>query len=81
MFTYILKSKTTKRFYVGHCSKLNERLLWHNLGLTKSTKYGIPWEIVDFEKKEDRSQAILREKQIKSYKGGNAFKTLIGGVA
>jgi predicted GIY-YIG superfamily endonuclease len=30
-----------------------------------------------FEEQEDRLQALKREKQIKSWKGGTAFKTFI----
>ncbi len=81
MYVYILKSIKTKRFYIGHCRNIGQRLKLHNVGMTKSTKAGIPWEVIYYEEFESRAQAVRREKLIKSYKGGNAFKKLIGGVA
>ncbi len=36
--------------------------------------------MVYYEKFSSKREAIKREKQIKSYKGGNAFKKLIGDV-
>lgn len=81
MFVYILKSLKTKKYYIGSTRNISERLRLHNLGLTPSTKHGIPWEVIYTEEYSDKKAALKREKQIKSYKGGNAFKKLIGGVA
>ena len=74
---YILKSKKTGRFYVGYTSNLEQRLKYHNLGKNKSTKTGIPWELVKFEEYKTKREAWLRERQIKKYKGGEAFKKLV----
>ncbi|HLD27160.1 MAG TPA: GIY-YIG nuclease family protein [Patescibacteria group bacterium] len=81
MWVYILQSKKIKRNYTGYTENLEKRLNWHNKGLTKSTKFGIPWEIIYKEKLPNKIQAIRRERKIKSYKGGNGFKKLLGGVA
>lgn len=81
MWVYILRSINIGKFYVGYTSDLHRRLNWHNTGLTKFTKSGVPWEVVYKEFCSDKLSAIKREKQIKSYKGGNGFKKLIGGVA
>ena len=79
---YILKSEISGRYYVGYTSNLNQRLRNHNSGKNSSTKYGIPWKIVYSEELKDKKSAWLREKQIKDYKGGEAFKKLVnGGVA
>jgi len=46
---YILCSKKTDRLYIGFTRNLIKRLQFHNSGLNKSTKFGIPWEIVYIE--------------------------------
>jgi len=45
-FAYILYSKAKDRYYVGHTHNLELRLERHNSGWSRSTKSGIPWEIV-----------------------------------
>ncbi len=76
-YVYILRSKKTKRYYIGHTEDLHRRVEQHNSGEVKSTKAYRPWEIIYTEEYETKSQAMRREKEIKSYKGGNAFRKLI----
>jgi len=76
-YCYILQSQKNNKYYIGSCQNLQQRLDEHNAGFTKSTRYGRPWEIVYYEEFSTRAMACRREKQIKSYKGGNAFKKLI----
>ena len=77
-FVYILKSEKDGRFYIGETSDVPARLKFHNEGKQRSTKSRIPFNLVIYEEFETRSDALKREKQIKSWKGGNAFKLLIG---
>ncbi len=76
-FVYILRSLKDGGFYVGCTSKLGSRLKFHNSGKTQSLKNRRPLEVVYVEKYSDAVYAYKREKQIKSYKGGEAFKNLI----
>ena len=76
-YVYILRSKTRLRYYVGHTSNLRNRLNSHNAGDVISTKAYKPWEIVYTEKYNNKHDAYRREMQIKSYKGGRAFKALL----
>lgn len=76
-YVYILKSQKTGRFYIGSTSDLEKRILAHNKGSNKSTKYGRPWELIYTENCTDKKGAWLRENQIKKYKSGEAFKKLI----
>ena len=62
---YILYSNTSSRYYVGQTSDINQRLERHNQGRVKSTKHGIPWEIVLQLDVSKRSEAMILEKQIK----------------
>ena len=77
-FVYILKSLKVLRYYIGSSENVARRLSDHNSGKVKSTKAYKPWEVVYLEKFNIESDALKREKQIKSYKSGNAFKKLLG---
>jgi putative endonuclease len=65
-FTYILRSKKTKRYYIGSTDDLKNRLEEHISGETVSIRRGIPWKIVHTEQFNTRSEAIRKEKQIKA---------------
>ena len=79
-YVYVLRSEKDGKFYIGSTSDVNARLDNHNSGKQRSTRHRIPFKIVYTEKYVDKSDAIKREKQIKSYKGGEAFKRLISGM-
>jgi putative endonuclease len=76
--TYILLSEKFNKFYIGSIEDLENRLKLHNGGRVKSTKRYMPWRLVYFESFCSRQEAYKRELQIKSYKGGEAFKELFG---
>ena len=77
MWTYILQSLKTNKYYIGQTKNLDKRIIEHNQGLSKYTKSGIPWKIIYKKEHKSRTEAVKFEKLIKSYKGGNAFKKLI----
>lgn len=80
MFTvYIIKSERTGKHYIGSTKDINDRIQRHNAGREKSTKYGKPWKLIFCENFENRTEAVRREKEVKSYKSGDAFKKLISG--
>jgi putative endonuclease len=74
---YILRSKIKEKFYIGHTNNLDSRILRHNKGYVKSTRLYKPWQIIYTEDYKNKQEAYKRELQIKSYKGGEAFKKLI----
>ena len=76
-FVYILQSLRNGGFYIGETKDVEKRLQFHNAGLQRSTKSRIPFKIVYVEQMENREAALKREKQIKSYKGGEGFKRLV----
>ena len=65
---YILQSAKSDKLYIGQTQNLEERLNRHNKGYSKSTKYGIPWEIIYTEQFPTRSGARKREKYLKDLK-------------
>jgi putative endonuclease len=68
------------RYYIGETADVEARLRFHNSGKQRSTKNRIPFKLIMFEVYSNRSDALVREKQIKSWKGGEAFKKLVGGT-
>ncbi|PKP21076.1 MAG: endonuclease [Bacteroidetes bacterium HGW-Bacteroidetes-21] len=71
MFTvYALYSKEFDKIYVGQTSDLAQRMHYHNeLSEEGWTKKYRPWIVVYTENVESRSEALKREKQLKSYRG------------
>jgi len=76
-YVYILQSQNYQRYYIGYSDHLDKRIVAHNLGKVRSTKAYMPWRLIYKERFEDKTMARKMELQIKSYKGGQAFKKLI----
>ncbi|MDX1535963.1 MAG: GIY-YIG nuclease family protein [Candidatus Spechtbacterales bacterium] len=64
---YILKSRKTKKLYIGYTSDLRKRVKQHNKGYSKSTKNGVPWELRYYEAYTDQQDATEREQQLKRF--------------
>ena len=79
-YVYILQSLKDNKYYIGETHDVKERLLFHNEGKQRSTRYRVPFKIILVEEVENKTLALQREKLIKSWKGGNAFKKLIEGM-
>jgi putative endonuclease len=65
-YIYILRSRLTERYYVGSTENVEKRLREHNAGKSKSTRVGIPWELIHTESFVTRSKAVLQEQKIKA---------------
>jgi len=76
-YTYILQSKKDGRYYIGSTGDLEKRVERHNAGGNISTKNRRPLEIIYSEIYNTSGEALKREKEIKSWKGGIKFKKLI----
>jgi len=76
-YVYIIKSLIVTQYYIDSTEDLDRRLSDHNSGKVKSTKAYEPWEHVYSERFDAKSDTLKRERQIKSYKSGNAFKKLV----
>ena len=68
-YTYILKSVRDTKYYYGSCEDFEKRLLEHNDGKVKATKFRSPFVLHYFEKFETRSEAYKRELFFKSIDG------------
>ena len=68
-YTYVLKSLKDRIRYVGSGKDALERLRRHNKGDYKFTKGHRPWTLVYEEEYSSRSEAVKREKFLKSGQG------------
>jgi putative endonuclease len=78
-YVYILKSLKDGKYYIRCTSDVEAHLQFHNSGLQRSTKSRVLVELVIFETHPSKELALKREKQIKGWKGGEAFKRLVNG--
>jgi len=76
-FVYVLFSVDYQRIYIGFTSNIESRLFAHNHPSNKGwTKNFQPWKILYTEQYENKSDAMKREKQLKSAKGREFIKNL-----
>ncbi len=66
---YVLLSEKTGRKYVGSTDDVDRRVTQHNAAYSKSTRHGIPWRLVHVESFHTRSDAVRRERYLKTGKG------------
>ena len=66
-FVYMLKSLKDKKFYTGCTADLKKRLKQHNSGRVRSTKARRPFKLVYWESFRTRSEAMRRERRLKSF--------------
>ncbi|MHC4509914.1 MAG: GIY-YIG nuclease family protein [Planctomycetota bacterium] len=78
-YVYILQSLKTRRLYIGHSDDLVRRFEEHNTGRGgKYTRQNGPWTLVYNERHPDRSSAANRERYLKSTRGSQEKKKLVG---
>jgi len=74
---YILYSENIDRYYTGVTNDIAWRLERHNQGWGRYTKRGIPWEVVYIEQYVNKTDAMKREREIKSRKSRRYIESLI----
>ena len=68
--TYVLHSHEHDKICIGQSSQIETRLHFHNHGPEKEwTANFRPWELIHEEEFDTRSEAIQREKELKSARG------------
>ncbi len=78
---YILRSESSSRFYIGCAADVSARLAEHQRGQTISTRGRGPWDLVYEEAFGTRTEALRRERQIKSWKSHRMIEDLIASTA
>ncbi len=76
-FVYILQSEKDGSYYIGHTEDLEDRLNRHNQGRSSYTKARAPWRLIYQEEFHSRSEAMGREREIKSHKNREYIECLV----
>jgi putative endonuclease len=74
---YIIYSAFLDRYYVGSTANIEDRLFRHKNSGSKSTKSASDWELVYSEEFDTRSEAVMREREIKGKKSRKYLESLI----
>lgn len=80
-YVYVLKSEKDGHLYIGQTNDIEYRVDRHSTGQVRSTRNRRPLQLIFLEKYDTRSEAIERESYLKSLKGGNEFKRILGSKA
>lgn len=73
---YVLLSETTGRKYIGQTANIEARLITHNNGESRYTKNRGPWQLIYDESYSTRSEAMKRERYLKTGKGREFIDSL-----
>jgi len=78
MYTVYVIQNLQGKIYIGQTDDLIVRLKKHNNNQNRYTKNKGPWQLVYTEEYPTRSQAMIREKELKTGKGRDFLKKVIG---
>jgi putative endonuclease len=75
-YVYILRSVTSGKLYTGQTDNLERRISAHNKGLSRYTSQRGPWKLIYSEEFRTRTEALIKEKFLKTGKGRDFIKSL-----
>ena len=78
-YVYVLYSPGHRRFYIGISDQPDVRFKQHNAGKVKSTRPFRPWTMLLLEEHASRSEALKRERYLKSGWGRRWLKKQVQG--
>lgn len=76
-YVYILHSLYKDFIYVGYSEDLKTRIIAHNCGKVRSTKFYVPLELIHYEAYINKKDAKRREMYLKTSKGKITLKTML----
>lgn len=78
-YVYVLYNQENEKIYIGITQDLERRLQEHNekRGNHFTARYSGKWILIFSEEVKTKKEALIREKQLKSYKGRQYVKTFI----
>ena len=76
-YVYVLRGP--KQFYIGSTGDLRRRLVEHRNGKSLATKNRGPWKLVYYEASASKSDALIRERDLKTAWGKRYLKSRIKG--
>jgi putative endonuclease len=79
-YVYAIYNRKHNKIYIGQTKDLDERIQLHNNGMFKgsyTSRFNGEWILIYKEELGSRQVALVREKQLKSYRGREFIKNLI----
>ena len=76
-YCYILYSEKLDKYYIGSTSNIEGRILRHNSSNHGFTSTGKPWILKYSESFDEKTDALKREMQLKSWKSRKLIEELI----
>ena len=76
---YVLKSLKNNRLYTGSTHDIDKRLREHQAGQSKATRYIRPFQLLLVETYPTRSEAVRRERELKTGKGREEIQKKTAG--
>jgi putative endonuclease len=79
---YVLYNSVADKFYVGQTQNLDARLAAHNnkhKTMSYTARFKGEWKVIYTESLPTRSEALKREKQLKSHQGREYIRQYIPG--
>ncbi|PIS07924.1 endonuclease [Candidatus Berkelbacteria bacterium CG10_big_fil_rev_8_21_14_0_10_43_13] len=76
----VIYNKEHDRFYIGQTENLKTRLIAHNNKTFKNcftARFDGEWQLIYKEEVATRNEALVREKQLKSFRGRQFVKSFI----
>jgi len=77
-WVYVLLSQRDNKFYIGQTNNLKDRICRHNEGRVPATKGRRPLAVIHSEPFATRSEAVRRERYLKSLRGDGRLREIIG---
>ncbi len=81
MYTiYAIYNSKHSKIYIGQTQDLSERLRLHNEHIFRgyTARFDGEWQLIHSEEVDTRQQALIREKQLKSFRGREFVKQQLG---
>jgi putative endonuclease len=80
-YVYAVYNKQARKYYIGQSENLDQRIEQHNSRFYKSYTSRFPgkWELIYQESVATRSEALKREKSLKTGNGREFIKSFIPG--
>lgn len=78
-FVYVIFNKSNNKIYIGQTGNLEDRIKEHNFKRGKhfTARLSGEWRLIYKEELNSRREALLREKQLKSFRGREFLKKYI----
>ncbi|MBN1633037.1 MAG: GIY-YIG nuclease family protein [Ignavibacteria bacterium] len=80
-YTYILKSASAGKLYIGHTEDIERRIFEHNSNQSKSARNKGPWELIFKKKFSGRSEAMIFENKLKKIKNPKYLLTHLNEIS